>query len=119
LGDVVQQLTDRQPRKVSVLRRDEDGHATRAISHVVPFDPAKLTQLGVALLDGIEAQAAEGDPADAAILRAAWTVDFGEAAARALAQAGHPLASGQMAMAASEARQALATAGVEFSDRTR
>lgn len=119
LGDVIQQLTDRQPRKVSVLRRDREGHATRAVSHVVPFDPIKLTELGVSLLDGIEAQAPDGDSATAAILRAGWTVDLGEAAAPALSDARQHLAAGQMALMATSARQTLAELGVEFSERKR
>jgi hypothetical protein len=79
----------------------------------------KLTELGVAMLDGIVAQAPEGDPADAQILRASWQVDFAEAASAALADAGQHLAAGQLAMAAQSARQALAEAGVEFTERKR
>jgi hypothetical protein len=44
LGDVIDQLTDRQPRKVSVLRRDSNGHAVRAISHDVRYDPLEANR---------------------------------------------------------------------------
>jgi hypothetical protein len=119
LGDVIDQLTDRRERTVTVLRRGESGRAERSISHKVAFDPVKLTELGVAMLDGIAALAPEGDPADAHILQLGWAVDLGDAAAPALSAAGQHMAAGQMALMATSAREALAKAGVTFEERKR
>ena len=107
INDLISQLHDRRERKVSELRRSSTGQAMKAISHTVPFDAVALTQSALNLLDTVED----------AELRVALTVDVGDAAAAALAQAGHQVASGQMALLAVSARQALAQAGVTFVER--